>query len=528
MIGIFKILKRGGAKARGMWTSRRGNIALITAFMMIPLTVALGTAYDFTMAESRQDQIDGMADIATLAGVTPDMMTKSYGNALPYSQNLFLTQIATVNGVVNVAPTWGSCANAGDNSTGATVNRTMCVTYTAASVNVFANLLGMPTFPLKGASTATSSTAPNINFYLLMDTSPSMEIAATSAGMTQLANDTIITTEGSCTFGCHQTNASEMTGGSSCTSHTDPATGHPTSACQYLTQTYQQIPCTVAGTYADGTAFTTSSTFPETGRDNYDLTRCTGINLRIDLLNKAAVSLMETAYLTEADDHATYQMAIYLTDVNQTNAANDLTLDELQTLTSDLGPGGAAQTSAATITALEMCDNNHLVCGDGNGDMDTYLDADLSTLNTGNAPNGVAWLPTPGDGAAGDPAQEVLFIVTDGLNDEGSPRSYPPIDWSGARCSAIKARGIRIAVLYTQYISGSGGSWYTSAVQPGLPTGLPPDLPTSTTNSGDPMALAAQQCASPGLYHEVSTDGDVTAALNTLFQEAVATARLLH
>ena len=42
--------------------------------MMIPLTVALGTAYDFTMAESRQDQIDGMADIATLAGVTPTEM----------------------------------------------------------------------------------------------------------------------------------------------------------------------------------------------------------------------------------------------------------------------------------------------------------------------------------------------------------------------------------------------------------------------------------------------------------------------
>ena len=42
------------------------------------------------------------------------------------------------------------------------------------------------------------------------------------------------------------------------------------------------------------------------------------------------------------------------------------------------------------------------------------------------------------------------------------------------------------------------------------------------------MALAAQQCASPGLYYEVTTNGDVSAALNTLFQEAIATARLLH
>lgn len=526
MLRMLSFWKRGGAKGARFWTSRRGNVALITAFMMIPLTVALGTAYDFTMAESRQDQIDGMADISTLGGVTPDMMQNSYSSsALPFSKNLFLTQIASVNGVVNVVPTWDTCNNHGDVSSGATVVRTMCMTYTAGSQNVFANLLGMPTFPLKGASTATSSTAPNINFYLLMDTSPSMEIAATTTGMTTLANDTILTTEGTCTFGCHQTNAAGMTGGSGCTSHNDPATGHSTSACQYLTQTYQQIPCTAAGKYADGTSFTASSTFPETGRDNYDLTRCAGITLRIDLLNTAAQSLMQTAYTTEQNDHAAYQMAIYLTDVNQANAANDLNFYRLQTLTPDLGPGGAAQTSAATITALEMCDNNHLTCGDSNSDMDTYLDADLTTLNTGTA-----WLPTPGNGTnnTGDTPQEVLFIVTDGLNDEGSPRSYPPIDWSGTLCSAIKSRGIRIAVLYTQYIAGSGGSWYNSAVQPQLPTGLPPGLPTSTTNSGDPMALAAQQCASPGLYHEVSTDGDVSAALNTLFQEAIATARLLH
>jgi Flp pilus assembly protein TadG len=78
MIRLFKFPKRDGAKRAGLWNSRRGNIALITAFMMIPLTVALGTAYDFTMAESRQDQIDGMADIATLGGVTTTEMAKSY------------------------------------------------------------------------------------------------------------------------------------------------------------------------------------------------------------------------------------------------------------------------------------------------------------------------------------------------------------------------------------------------------------------------------------------------------------------
>ena len=42
------------------------------------------------------------------------------------------------------------------------------------------------------------------------------------------------------------------------------------------------------------------------------------------------------------------------------------------------------------------------------------------------------------------------------------------------------------------------------------------------------IATAAEACASPGLFYEVSTDGDISAALAHLFQEAIATARLLH
>jgi len=169
-----------------------------------------------------------------------------------------------------------------------------------------------------------------------------------------------------------------------------------------------------------------------------------------------------------------------------------------------------------------MYQNNHLINGDSNNDEDTYLDSDLTAMNT--------LMPAPGTGTnnVNDTPQEVMFIVTDGLNDEGPSRAYPPIDWSGAKCSAIKARNIRIAVLYTTYIAASGGGWYNSAVQPGLPTGLPPGLPSTTPVGTDPMALAAQQCASSGLYYEVSTDGDVSAALVHLFQEAVAQARLLH
>lgn len=520
----FKLPKPRGDKGPRLWNNRAGNIAIITALVMIPLTFALGMAYDYTMAQARQDQINGMADVATLAGVTPTQMGNNYATAQAFSANLFSKQIATVGGVVSVAPDW---SGGGDAGSGVSVSRTMTVAYTAASQNVFANLLGMATFPLRGGSTATSSTAPNVDFYLMMDTSPSMALAATTAGINTMVANTSANNEESagvgCAFGCHQSNPADLTTThSACASHTDPVTHSSTTNCQFLTKApgYQKIQCTVNGNYADGAAFTTASFFPMTGRDNYDLSRCLGVTLRIDLLNTAAQNLMDTASTTATNDHAVYRMAIYLTDYNTANPANALNLYTLQPITNNLT---TAKTAAASIVALEMYQNNHLVSGDSNGDMDTYLDSDLTTMNT--------TMPTPGAGTnnAGDTPQEVLFIVTDGLNDENaSGRKYPPIDWNGNLCNTIKGRNIRIAVLYTTYIAASGGSWYNSAVKPGLPTGLPPGLPSSTPVGTDPMALAAQQCASPGLYYEVSTDGDVSAALIHLFQQALHQARLLR
>jgi Flp pilus assembly protein TadG len=513
----FKFPKLGGRKGLRLWNNKAGNIAIITALMMIPLTFALGMAYDYTMAESRQDQINGMADVATLAGVTPNQMTNPYGTAKTFSSNLFASQIATVNGVVGMSTDWVSCGGQ-DNSSGATVTRTMCVTYTAASQNVFAKLLGMDTFPLAGASTATSTTAPNIDFYLLMDTSPSMEIAATSAGIATLiantqqesditpknktdywksnANWPAAPNGNGCAFGCHESSPNEGT---------------------FLNQAGKPIQCTANGVYADNTAFSTATTFPITGRDNYDLSRCLGITLRIDLLNTAAQSLMDTARLTGINDHATYQMAIYETSSNL--ESDPLTLHRLQSLTPDLTSSGA-KGAAASLVSLTMCNNNNYACGDKNGDEDTDLDDDLAAMNTSGNPN---YIPNPGTGAAGNKPQEVLFIVTDAQNDYNRP-NYLPMDQGGATCSAIKARGIRIAVLYTTSIPLEE-SWYQQAVEPSLGSvgGFSSNAPPPT----DVLAKAAQTCASAGLYYEVSTDGDVTAALNHLFQEAVAQARLL-
>jgi hypothetical protein len=81
-------------------------------------------------------------------------------------------------------------------------------------------------------------------------------------------------------------------------------------------------------------------------------------------------------------------------------------------------------------------------------------------------------------------------------------------------CTTVKNRGIRIAVLYTEYLQLPTDSWYNSYVAAF-------DTPTPSTSL---IATNLQSCASPGLFYDVETGGDITAALNKLFQLVVASA----
>ncbi len=62
--------------------------------------------------------------------------------------------------------------------------RTVNVTYTAQVSNLFGAFHNNRQTNLTITSSSSQQTAPNIDFYLLLDNSPSMELPATSAGIT--------------------------------------------------------------------------------------------------------------------------------------------------------------------------------------------------------------------------------------------------------------------------------------------------------------------------------------------------------
>jgi Flp pilus assembly protein TadG len=423
--------------------NRRGNVAVTVAVMLTPLIFAMGMAADYTLARTRQDRLNGIADTAALAAVTPTMMNQSTATAQAAALQVIRAGIAAVSNVTYNANDITVTVN--DTTSGTSVTRVATVNFAAGSTTVFSGVLGMTSLPLSGASSAKSALSPKIDFYLLLDTSPSMAIAATTSGISTMVANT--KSQGGCAFGCHETNpASDNLG--------NPG-----------------------------------------GIDNYQLARNLGVTLRIDLVNKAVQDLMATAPVTAAQNYTSYRTAIYTIDYNFTR---------LSPLTSDFT---AAKTAAGTVQALTVYNNNCLTVSICNSDEDSYLDMGLQQINS-VMPN-----PGTGTGNAGDTPAEVLFIVTDGVEDyiyNGS-RNYGPINTHASWCQTIKNRGIRIAFLYLTYNPLPTNAWYNTYIAPIQPT----------------IATAAQNCASPGLYFQVNTDGDVSGALNNLFQKAVSTAHLV-
>lgn len=470
------------ALLRRLIRDRRGNVAMMFAFSLLPLVFLGGMAIDYTMASDKQAQLNGYADAAALSAVTPTMMAQSNSKAQTTATNTFNAQASALSGInYSAANTTVTITT----NTGGT--RTAVVNYTASYPTFFASLLGVNQINLGGSSTATGGLPPNINFYLLLDDSPSMALAATSAGVQKLINATQYESDGSgakgCAFACHEY---------------QPAT--------------------------DGLS-----------QDNYAVARGLGLTLRIDLVSTAAQNLMTTASTTMANNSASYQMAIYTFDVG---------LNTIQTLTSNMT---TAQNSAKNIQVLEVCYNNRLKCsGAGAGDSDMDSDFDQAMYKINNI------MPNPGSGTnvRGDTPQEVLFLVTDGVEDACETPAANPTTYTNCReqyymnyingsgntyaapggndwCTTIKNRGIRIAVLYTTYVpmispplSNYNSSWYMTFMNSGA--GISSFINAST----DQAATALQSCASPGLFYEVQNDGDISSALSSLFNAAVQTAYL--
>jgi Flp pilus assembly protein TadG len=220
-----------------------------------------------------------------------------------------------------------------------------------------------------------------------------------------------------------------------------------------------------------------------------------GTTLRIDVLRSAVSQLISTAEANQVVSNQ-YRVGLY-TFTNSVTTLTDLTTNLSQ-----------AQTTTSSI-ALPTAE------------VGTQIGNSVHWLNTEK-------LKASGSGSSGSPVKFV-FLITDGVEDQAfnyvsgpydnlpSPQGY----WNGtpysgvmltAACTAIKNKGVTLAVLYTQY-DPLNDSRYTSMVQP---------------FAGN-IAATLQSCASPNFYFQADHSSDILAAVQSMFAQAIAkSARLTN
>ncbi len=441
MTNVVRLVRGAMRQVRRFRRDDGGSMAIMMGLTAIPLIFAVGAGVDYGTANMAKAKLDAVADTAALSAVDHQAITGTPDAAQATAQNTFNAEAVNIPNVTvsNVS------ATVADSTTG----RTAVVNYTATKSNMFMGIFGYPTTTITGSSTAQAGLTTNIDFYLLLDNSPSMNIAATSAGIATMVANT--SAQGGCAFACHESN---------------PAAdnlGNPG------------------------------------GEDNYTLAKNLSVVTRMQNLASATQSLMSSAASMEGSNQQ-YQMAIY--------TFNNSSLNTIQLLTSNLTN---AQAAATNINVEEVYSNNWLTKTTQNNDTDTNFESAMSAINT--------LMPLPGTGTPASTPQEVLFIVTDGVDDEVSSSCSQALDGNRCQqpfnttwCTTIKNRGIQIAVLYTDYLPLPTNSWYNNWIAP-FQSNIAPNM---------------ESCASPGMFFSVTTDGDITAAMQTLFQQAVAAARLTH
>ena len=419
---LHRILDR----LRALGGDRRGNVLMLFAFSIIPLTFATGMGIDYSQAMRLETKLNAAADAAALASTTSTMLNKTMSQACVAATNMFNQQSTGLRGLTldttkpaqftvviaetyangaNQTGTCGSLSAALSASLLTPLTRATTVTFQGTSTNSFGSLLGKATLTVNGVSSTKVSNAPYIDIHVALDTSQSMGLPSTDTGAQQLWQLTGYYNGRSCQFGCH-----------------------------------------VAG-YVNGHA----ENYP-----NEAIAKYFGISLRVNV-ESAAVSDMISTAKTDQGTNSYYRFGLYQFGT---------TLTDLQTLTTDLNAANS------TVSNLTLGPNDGTV-----GYGDTNLSDVFNNMKTR--------ITTHGDGATQARARAFLFVVTDGVQDLcGGSHCMALLD--PALCNYYKNNNIIVGIVYTTYLpvkanplsstDNSLRSEYTWLISPLPPTQIAPQL----------------------------------------------------
>jgi Flp pilus assembly protein TadG len=374
------------------------------AIAAIPLIGAIGAAIDYSHAATVRTQLLAAADAASLASVRKSSAAMAAAASMSgdgpipagaaEATKLFNAELTGQKGYTlgNVTATV--------TKTGTNIAST--VSFTAQVPMSFMGLLGITSVNIGGTSTAANGLPLFVDFYLLLDNTPSMGVGATTNDITMMVNNT----SDQCAFACHDLS-------------------NP--------------------------------------NNYYNLAKSLGVTTRIDVLRTATQQLMDTAQTTASFSNQ-FRMAIYtfgaaadkagLTKIqslttNLSGAKTSAAAIDLMTVSYQ---NYADDTDTNLPDVLDKMNNEIPKPGDGSTSAKPLKYLFFVSDGVGDRVNG-----SPGCGRP-------VTNGSDPQTGKNYVRCQEPLDPSS--CDDIKKNGVKIAVLYTTYLPLPTNAWYNSWIAP--------------------------------------------------------------
>src|SRR5579864_670364 len=165
MRNITRHFRGAIGRIRRFGPHQAGSMATFAAIAAVPLIFSVGAGIDYGSAGMAKSKLDAVADTAALAAVDHQAITTKPAVAQTTATNVFNAEAGNLSNV--------TVNNVTAAVTDGTTGRTAIVSYSATKTNTFMGIVGIPTTTVTGQSTAQAGLSTNINFYLLLDNSPS-------------------------------------------------------------------------------------------------------------------------------------------------------------------------------------------------------------------------------------------------------------------------------------------------------------------------------------------------------------------
>lgn len=189
-------------KLSGMlFTDRSGNFAITTALIAVPLIAVGGLALDVTNAMLVRTELQNAADAAAVGAIADSSPAVAAAMAMTSdgtvtigqgdANKLFYGQASSDLQNIPVS------VSAGVTRTGNIVSST--VNFSANVPTTLSQVIGKTSIPVSGSASAQYQTANFMDFYMLLDNTPSMGIGATMADIDKM----VANTSDKCAFACH-------------------------------------------------------------------------------------------------------------------------------------------------------------------------------------------------------------------------------------------------------------------------------------------------------------------------------------